>query len=75
MIKILSELSDHVGISKYKSIFVKEYMPNWSEEVFFISKIKDKFHGHMLLMISMVKKLLEHFIKKNCRRLIYKNLG
>ena len=28
----------------------------------------------MLLMISIVKKLLEHFMKKNCRRLIKKNL-
>ena len=28
----------------------------------------------MLLMISMVKKLLEHFTKKNCKRLIKKNL-
>ena len=28
----------------------------------------------MLLMISMVKKLLEHFMKKNYRRLISKNL-
>ena len=26
-------------------------------------------------MIPMVKKLLEHFIKKNCKRLIKKNLG
>ena len=24
----------HVRISKYKSIFAKEYTPNWSEEVF-----------------------------------------
>ena len=29
----------------------------------------------MLLMISMVKKLLEHFTKKNYKRLINKNLG
>ena len=28
----------------------------------------------MLLMISMVKKSLEHFMKKNYRRLIKKNL-
>ena len=41
MIKIQSELSDHVRISKYKNIFVKEYMPNWSEEGFFIRKIKN----------------------------------
>ena len=28
------EVSDHVKISKYKNIFVKGYVPNWSEKVF-----------------------------------------
>ena len=32
---------DYVRISKYKNIFAKGYMPNWSEEVFVISKIKN----------------------------------
>ena len=58
---------DHVRISKHQNIFAKGYIPNWSEEVFVISKIKNKFHRYMLLMISMVKKLLKHFMKKNCR--------
>ena len=35
---------------------------------------KEVFHGYMLLMISVVKKLLEHFMKKNCKRLVKKNL-
>ena len=35
-------------------------------------KLKIQFHGHMLLMILMVKKLLEHFVRKNCKRLIKK---
>ena len=69
------KVGDHVRISKYKNVFAKGYMRNWSEEVFVISKIKKKFHGHMLLRISMVKKLLEHFMKKNYKRLINKNLG
>ena len=30
-----------VRISKYKNIFAKGYTPNWSEEVFVISKIKN----------------------------------
>ena len=34
------KVGDHVGISKYKNIFAKGYTPNWSEEVFIISKIK-----------------------------------
>ena len=29
------KVSDHVRISKYKSIFAKRYTPNWSEEFFF----------------------------------------
>ena len=32
-----------------------------------------QFHGHILLMILIVKKLLEHFLKKNSKRLTKKN--
>ena len=32
---------DPVRISKYKNIFAKGYMSNWSEEIFIISKIKN----------------------------------
>ena len=35
------KVADHVRISKYKNIFAKGYIPNWSEEVFVISKIKN----------------------------------
>ena len=34
-------VGDYVRISKYKNIFAKRYMPNWSEEVFIIKKIKN----------------------------------
>ena len=34
-------VGDHVRISKYKNIFAKGYTPNWSEEVFISSKIKN----------------------------------
>ena len=33
--------NDHVRISKYKNIFTKGYVPNWSEEIFVIKKIKN----------------------------------
>ena len=59
------KVGDHVTISKYKDIFAKGYRPNWSEEGFLIKKLKIQSHGHMLLMILMVKKLQEHFMKKN----------
>ena len=61
-------------IQKYENIFAKGYTPNWSEEGLQLIKIKIQFHGHKLLMISMVNKSLEHFMKKNCRRQIKKNL-
>ena len=35
------KVGDHKRISKYKNIFAKRYTPNWSEEVFIISKIKN----------------------------------
>ena len=78
------KVDDHVRISKYKNVFAKGCTPNWSEESFVIKKVKNTvpwtllllwtFHVPLLLMISMVKKLLEHFMKKNCKRLIKKNL-
>ena len=35
------KVGDRVRISKYKNIFAKGYMPDWSEEVFVIKKIKN----------------------------------
>ena len=34
------KVGDHVRISKYENIFAKGYAPNWSEEVFVVSKTK-----------------------------------
>ena len=31
---------DHVRIMKYKNIFEKDYIPNWSKEVFVVRKVK-----------------------------------
>ena len=35
------KVGDHVRISKYKNIFAKGYAPNWSEDIFIVSKIKN----------------------------------
>ena len=35
------KVGDHVRISKYKNIFAKGYIPNWSEEIFLIKKSKN----------------------------------
>ena len=66
------KVGGHVRISKYKNIFAKWYTPNW---FFRLKTLTIQVHGHTLLMISVVKKLLQHFMKKNYKRLINKNLG
>ena len=35
------KVNDYVRISKYKNIFAKGYLPNWSEEVFIVNEIKN----------------------------------
>ena len=34
-------VGDHVTICKYKNIFTKGYIPNWSEYVFVIKRVKN----------------------------------
>ena len=62
------EVGDHVRISKYKNIFAKGYIPNFSEDVFVVKKAENTGHWKTL----MVKKLLERFVKKNCKRICLK---
>ena len=54
------KIGDIVRTSKCKNIFAKGETPNWFEQVFVIKNVKI----FMLLMILMVKKLLEPFMKK-----------
>ena len=51
-------------ITKYKNIFAKGYTPNWSEEVFVVSEIKNTVPWTFAIS---EKKLLEVFTKKNCQ--------
>ena len=36
-------VGDHVRISKYKNIFAKGYVTNWSDDIFVITKVKNTF--------------------------------
>ena len=63
------KVGDHVRISKYKNIFTKGYMPNWSEEYSLSRKLKILYNGHMLLMVLMVKRLLVLSMKMNYKAL------
>ena len=35
------KIGDHVRVWKYRNTFAKGYTPNWSEEIFVISKIRN----------------------------------
>ena len=39
---------DHVRISKYENIFANCYVPNWSEEVFVITKVNNTVPGTVM---------------------------
>ena len=69
------KVGDHVKISKYKNIFAKGYMPIGQKKSSLLRKLKILYHGHMLLMILMVKKLLVLFMKMNYKALNKLNLG
>ena len=56
-----SKVSDHVRISKYKSIFAKVYTPTWSENVFVIKKV---INAVLWTNVLKVKKFLGLFMKK-----------
>ena len=62
------KIDDHVRISKYKNVFAKGYSPNWSEEVFVVSKIKNT------VPWTYVISDLGIFMRNSCRRLNKNNL-
>ena len=68
------KVGDHVRISKYKNIFAKGYAPYWSEEVFLVSKIKNTIPWTYVVSDLNVEEITEVFMKKNCKKLVKKNL-
>ena len=58
------KIGDHVRISKYKNIFAKGYMPNWSEEIFIINKIKNTVSWTYVLNDLNGEKIIGTFYEK-----------
>ena len=52
------KVSDCWGISKHKSIFAKDYVPNWSEEIFAIKKVKNTIPRAYVISDLKMNKLL-----------------
>ena len=62
------KVGDHVRISKYKNIFAKGYMPNWSEEVFISSKIKNTVPWTYVINDLNGEKIIGTFYEKELKK-------
>ena len=57
------EIGDHVRISKYKNIFAKGYVPNWSEEIYVIKNVKNTVQLTYVISDLTVKEIVRMFYK------------
>ena len=62
------KIGDHVTISKYKNIFAKGYMPNWSEEVFVSSKNKNTVPWTYVINDINGEKIIGTFYEKELQK-------
>ena len=61
------KVGDHVRISKYKNIFAKNYVSNWSE-VFVIKKVKNTLPWTYAISDLNSEEIVRKFRKKNCKK-------
>ena len=62
------KIDDSVRISKYKNVFAKGYVPNWSEEVYVITKTKNTVPWTYVTSILKANKLLKKYCKKQIKK-------
>ena len=62
------KVGDHVRISKYKNIFVKGYVPNWSEEIFVIKKVKNIFPRTYVVNDLNNEEIIGNFYEKELQK-------
>ena len=62
------KVDDHVRISKYKNIFTKGYTPNWSEDVFVISQIKNTVSWSYVINDLNGEKITGTFYEKHAQK-------
>ena len=68
------KVGDHVRISKYKNIFGKGYVPNWSKEVFMIKKVKNIVPWTYVISDLNGEKIVGTFTEMSCKKQIRKSL-
>ena len=62
------KIDDYVRISSYKNIFRKEYVPNWSEEVFAIKKVKNTVSWTYFIMDLNGEEIVGIFYEKELQK-------
>ena len=62
------KIGDHIRISKYKNIFTKGYIPNWSEEIFVIKRIKNTVPWTYVINDLNVKEIIGTFYEKELQK-------
>ena len=66
--------NNHVRISKYKNIFAKGYVPNWSEEVSMITKVKTIVLWTCAISDVNGEEIFGKFYEKELQKINQKNL-
>ena len=62
------KVGDHVRISKYKNIVAKKCTPNWSKEVFVVSKIKNTVPWTYLINDIKGEEIIGKFYEKELQK-------
>ena len=62
------KVGDNVKISKYKNIFAKVYIPNWSENVFVIKKVRNTVLWGYVISDLTGEEIAETFYKKELQK-------
>ena len=62
------KVGDHVRISQYKNIFANGYAPNWSEEVFVVSGIKNTVPWAYVVSDLNGEEITRSFYKKELQK-------
>ena len=62
------KVGDHVKISKHKNIFAKEYVPDWSGEVFIVNKIKNTVPWTYTISDLNDEQIIGRFYEKNLQK-------
>ena len=62
------KVGDRVRIAEYKNVFAKGYVPNWSEEVFVVNKIRNTVPWTHEINDLKGEKIIGSFYKKELQK-------